>query len=231
MDPVNTLFWNLVSGWKNLKSRSRVLVWTANLHISCIDDTIAPPLHLRTTTTTMVDYVLVLVLQKILSLSGLLQQNIQRKKIMDNRLAIFFFLLCSVSSSTVCLYTANKLYVHVPSLQHVESFTTDPFGRKYSWNDAEEDGGKKLVLAHVDMVLQMLTSLSQFTIGLYNLFSLKYPQMTSTAPGQRRRKVHLLHQTWFWYMGKKGKKKTFVTAKYWHLKSPGWRKRNSSSLV
>ena len=28
-------------------------------------------------------------------------------------------------------------------LQRVESFTVDPFGGKYSWNDAEEDGWKK----------------------------------------------------------------------------------------
>ena len=28
-------------------------------------------------------------------------------------------------------------------LKRVESCTMDPFGRKYSWNDAEEDGGEK----------------------------------------------------------------------------------------
>ena len=28
----------------------------------------------------------------------------------------------------------------------------DPFGRKYSWNDAEEDEGKKIVLVRVDKV-------------------------------------------------------------------------------
>ena len=28
-------------------------------------------------------------------------------------------------------------------VQHVESFTIDPFGRKYSWNNATEDRGKK----------------------------------------------------------------------------------------
>ena len=36
-------------------------------------------------------------------------------------------------------------------LRRVEPFTMDPFGRKYSWNDAKEDGGKKIVLVHVDM--------------------------------------------------------------------------------
>ena len=35
---------------------------------------------------------------------------------MDDWRAIFVFLLCSVSSSTVCLYTACKLYAHAPSL-------------------------------------------------------------------------------------------------------------------
>ena len=71
----------------------------------------------------MADYMLVLVLQKILSLSGLIGQNIlllchhaEWKRIMDDRRAIFVFLLCSVSSSTVCLYTACKLYAHAPSL-------------------------------------------------------------------------------------------------------------------
>ena len=29
----------------------------------------------------------------------------------------------------------------------------DLFGRKYSWNDAEEDGGKKIVFVRVDKTL------------------------------------------------------------------------------
>ena len=29
-------------------------------------------------------------------------------------------------------------------LQCVESFTVDQFGRKYNWNDVEEDGKKRL---------------------------------------------------------------------------------------
>ena len=82
------------------------------------------PRRLITTTTTMADYMLVLVLQKIFSLSGLLGENIlllchdaEWKRIMDNWAAIFvFFLLCSFSSSTVCLYTVCKLYVHAPPL-------------------------------------------------------------------------------------------------------------------
>ena len=55
------------------------------------------PRHLITTTTTTTDYMLVFVLQRILSSSGLL-------------------VLCSVSPSTVCLYTAHKLYAHAPAL-------------------------------------------------------------------------------------------------------------------
>ena len=38
-------------------------------------------------------------------------------------------------------------------LQRVESFTVDPFGRKYSWNNAKEDRGKKIVLVRVGMAL------------------------------------------------------------------------------
>ena len=68
---------------------------------------------------------------------------------------LVFFFLCSVSPSTVCLFTAHKLYVHAPSRllhflvnfleyerQRVESFSVDLFGRKYSWNNAKEGGGK-----------------------------------------------------------------------------------------
>ena len=80
MDPLNALFWNLVSGWKNLKRNP-------NLHTLRIDDAIAPQppafdlltpkrLITTTTTTTMADNMLVFVPQKILSLSGLLGQNI-----------------------------------------------------------------------------------------------------------------------------------------------------------
>ena len=34
-------------------------------------------------------------------------------------------------------------------LQRFESFSVDPFGCKYSWNDAEEDGGKKRLFWYV----------------------------------------------------------------------------------
>ena len=107
-------------------------------------------------------------LQKILSLIGLLGQNIvllchyaKWKRIMDNQIAIFlFFLFCSVSPFSVFLFTVRKLRLffsvfgefQVPpigleyALQCVESFSMDLFGRKYSWNDAKEDKGKKIAL-------------------------------------------------------------------------------------
>ena len=44
--PVNKLFWNLVSGWKIWKHCLCALVWAANPHTMCIDDTIALPLDL-----------------------------------------------------------------------------------------------------------------------------------------------------------------------------------------
>ena len=113
---LSTHFFEIWSQRENIRKRRLcVLVWTANLHTLRIDDTIAPPLDLwtlqnlitTTTTTTMADYMLV-------SLSGLPGQNIlllccyaERKRIMDDQLAIsIFFLLCSVSSSSICLYSA-----------------------------------------------------------------------------------------------------------------------------
>ena len=38
-------------------------------------------------------------------------------------------------------------------LKHVKAFTMDPFGCKYSLNDAKEDGGKMDVLLCADMAL------------------------------------------------------------------------------
>ena len=90
----------------------------------------------------------------------------EQKRIMDKWLAIFvFFLLCSVSISTFCLHTVHKLYAHALSrfffsifgefqvppivleyeLKCVVLFTMDPFGRKYSWSDAKEDGGASII--------------------------------------------------------------------------------------
>ena len=34
-------------------------------------------------------------------------------------------------------------------LQRFRSFSVDPYGRRYSWNDAEEDRGKKIVFPYV----------------------------------------------------------------------------------
>ena len=100
----------------------------------------------------MVDYMLVFMLQKILSLSGLQGQNImllchytERKRIMDNRLAcrVRFLLLLFV-----CIQCAS--FMRYPSLllrfgefqappigleyelKRVELFSTDLFGSKYS---------------------------------------------------------------------------------------------------
>ena len=128
MDPVNALFWNVISGWKNLKTLplcsrldSKYAYLAYRWHHRATPQPLALDLltleHLITTTT-MVDYTLVFVPQKILSLLGLLGQNImllyhytEQKMNMDNRLAIFiFFVSCSVSPSTVCLYTVCKLY-------------------------------------------------------------------------------------------------------------------------
>ena len=36
-------------------------------------------------------------------------------------------------------------------LLHFESFSVDPFGRKYSWNEAKEHGGGNIVLVREDM--------------------------------------------------------------------------------
>ena len=116
MDPVNTLFWNLISEWMNLITpplRSRVDGESAYFAYRWCHRPISPSLNPRrlittATTRTTADYMFVLVLQKILSLSGLLRQNIllREKGIIDNLLAIFVFFLCSVSPPTVCLYTA-----------------------------------------------------------------------------------------------------------------------------
>ena len=86
------------------------------------------------TTTTMVDYMLVFVPQKISSLLGLLGQNIfllchyaEWKRNLDKRLAIFF-LLCLVSPSTVCLYPVRKRFWHFFSI--FGTFQAPPIG----WN-------------------------------------------------------------------------------------------------
>ena len=125
MDPVNALFWNLVSGCKNPKTlplHSRVdgesTYFAYRWHHRPVPRLLAfdllTPRRLitttTTTTTTTTDYMLVFVQQKILRLSGLLGQNItllyhyaERKRIMDKRLAIFvFFFFFFYSAQALC---------------------------------------------------------------------------------------------------------------------------------
>ena len=133
-DPVNALFWNLVSGWKNpktLPSRSCVISKSAYFAIRWCHRPTHRPLAFnlltlqRLITTTMVDYMLVFMLQKISSLSGLLGQNIlllchhvERKWILDNRLPTDHFrLLVVFGFSIYCLFVySRKHYAHAPSL-------------------------------------------------------------------------------------------------------------------
>ena len=57
----------------------------------------------------------------------------------------------------LCLFFSDFSEFQAPAmglehkLHRVESFTMDPFGRKYSWKDAEENEGKKIVLVRVDV--------------------------------------------------------------------------------
>ena len=46
-------------------------------------------------------------------------------------------------------------------LQRFESFSVDPFGRKYSRNDAEEDGGKKDCFGTCGQGLRILKKVSK----------------------------------------------------------------------
>ena len=122
----------------------------------------APRRLITTTTTTMVDYMLVFVLQKILSLSGqnilLLCHYAERKRIMDDRqfssssCCVWFLLLLSVCIQHASFMCMLRLFfsvfgeIQAPAigleyeLQHVELFLMDPFGCRHSWNNAEEDG-------------------------------------------------------------------------------------------
>ena len=50
---------------------------------------------------------------------------------------------------------------HEYELQRDELFTVDLFGHKYSWNDAKEDEGKKIILVHVDIASHLLVSRQQ----------------------------------------------------------------------
>ena len=127
------LLTHLVETWsqggKNGKRSPCILVWTENPHTLRIDDAITPPprplnpapshnnnnnngeLHASVRAAKDIEPIMV-TRQNIM----LLCHYAEWKRIMDNRLAIFAFLFCSVSHSTVCLYTVRMLYAHAPSL-------------------------------------------------------------------------------------------------------------------
>ena len=107
-----------------------------------------------TTTTAMEDYMLVLVLQKILSLSELPEKGwwTTDSPFCSSSCCVRFLLLLSTVFGEFKAPPIGLEY----ELQRVESFTMDPFGRKYSWNDAEEDGGEKIVLLRVDVAWSYL---------------------------------------------------------------------------
>ena len=168
VDPVNTLFLNLVSGWKNWKCHPCALGWTANLYTLCIDEAIGPPLDLwtpqrlitTTRTTTMADYMLVFMLQKIWSLLELLGKILccsattLSEKVWSSSCCVRFLRLLSACIQCTSFMHMLHLFFSIFNqiqhldleyeLKHVESFTMDLFGCKYTWNDAAEDGGKLL---------------------------------------------------------------------------------------
>ena len=136
---------------------------TANLHTLCIDDAIAPLLDLftrrhltTTTTTTTVDYMLVFVFQKILSLSGLLGQNIlllccyaERQKDYGKPT------LCSVSSSTVCIRRASFMHMLRLFFSVFGDFQAPPIGWNINYSVL-----RRLQWIHLDAnVLEMRFSL------------------------------------------------------------------------
>ena len=139
-DPVNALFWNLVSGWKNLKKlplRSRVDSESAYFVCRPHPSTSSLRPHSPATshtTTTMADCMLVFVLQKILSLPGLLGPNIlllchyAEQRIMDNWLATFVFILCSVSTSTVCIQRTRFMRMRCLVFPVLGEFQAPPIG-------------------------------------------------------------------------------------------------------
>ena len=171
IDLANLQHGSLVSGWKTpytLPLRSRVdsesTFFANRWHHRPTHRPLAFDLFtlqcLITTTTTMADYILVFMLQKISSQLGLLTQNImllchytEHKRIVDNRQASFVWFLLLL---TVCIQCASFMHMLLllfsvfgefqappigleDELQCVESFSMDPFGRKYSWNHPKKD--------------------------------------------------------------------------------------------
>ena len=69
----------------------------------------------------------------------------------------FHLLLVVFGFSVYCLFVFGECQA-LPigleyELQRFRSFSVDPYGCKYSWNDAEEDRGKKIVFVRVDSPL------------------------------------------------------------------------------
>ena len=155
-----------------------------------------------TTTTTMADYMLCSCFLQLTRLIVECESRQQFGLIIGPHKRFWFLctrhfhhhLLVVFGFSVYCLFTARKLNAHAPSLllhlwwissatyrledelQRFESFSVDPCGRKYSWNDAEEEN---IVLVHVDMVLVKLGPLTStdsrfflYILWTYNRFIL-----------------------------------------------------------
>ena len=130
---------------------------------------LTPRRLITTTTTTVADYMLVFVLQKILSLTCLVvkcKSQQQFDLITGPHKRFWFpctshfrllFLVFSFSFYCLCVYSFGEFQAPSISLEYelkrVELFTMDPFGHKNSWNNVKEDGGGEIVLVHVDMAL------------------------------------------------------------------------------
>ena len=68
-------------------------------------------------------------------------------------------------------------------LQRVESFTVDPFGCKYSWNDAEEDGGTKDGFGACGRGLSPQTECKPWSLqGKSKMWPIHQPQYRKVTP-------------------------------------------------
>ena len=120
------LFWNLVSGWKNVKTpplRSRVDSESTYFAYRWCHFSAPRPLNPATSHNNNNNgglHACVGAAEDIepFRVTTIVPLLLHWAKKNDNhQLAIFiFFLSCSVSSSTVCLYTVHKLHAHAPSL-------------------------------------------------------------------------------------------------------------------
>ena len=176
-------FWKQVSGWKNPKtqpSRSRVDSKYAYFPKRWRHRP-SPRRLITTTTTTMADYCLCSCFLQITRLVVECESQQQFDLIIGPYKRSRFSCTSTFSSSSyyfvillllsvckqrasftrmLCLVFSVFGEFRMPprgpgyELQRFESFSVDPCGRKYSWNNAEEDGGKKtkIVSARVDSV-------------------------------------------------------------------------------